>query len=58
VEIGKVDNELRSLRQLRPASLLNRRNTLHAQLEQNLFRLEDAARQVTLFNDTLLPRSR
>ncbi len=39
-------------------ALSNRRETLRAELEHAAFLLDDAARQVVLYRDTLLPRAR
>ena len=38
-------------------SITQKRYTLHAQLELQIYRLDDAARQIALYQDSLIPRA-
>jgi outer membrane protein TolC len=58
--VGKYSGAMRAAASDRAAaesSLRERENTLRATLHLHRFRLEDAARQLVLYRDTLLPRA-
>ena len=50
----QAEHERRAASQL----LVDRQNQLHADLELYLYEIDDAARQLVLYRDTLLPRAR
>ena len=58
---GKYSAARREAKHAREAAgreLADRRYTLHADLTLRAYELDDAARQITLYRDTLLPRAR
>ena len=52
-----VDEAQRSMSAVR-STLVDRGNALNAQLQMALFQLDDAARKIALYAETLLPRAR
>lgn len=50
--------EAQAARDAARAELLDHENQLSAELERQLFKLDDAERQISLYRDTLIPRAR